>query len=133
MAIITWDVRLETRHPQIDEQHKALIQAFNDLHLAMKQGKGKDEVGRTLTFLTAYTKTHFRMEEDLMARSGYPRAREHQEIHADFAGKAQDLLDQFNQGKTLITLPVMTFIENWLVDHIQGEDVRLAQFLGGKG
>jgi len=132
MAIITWDVRLETRHPQIDEQHKALIQAFNDLHLAMKQGKGKDEVGRTLTFLTEYTKTHFQMEENLMARAGYPRAREHREIHADFAGKAQALSDQFNQGKTLITLPVMTFIENWLVDHIQGEDFRLAQFLGGK-
>jgi hemerythrin len=48
MAIITWDVRLETRHSQIDGQHKALIQAFNDLHHAMKQGKGMDEVGKTL-------------------------------------------------------------------------------------
>ncbi len=132
MAMISWTVRLETRHPQIDEQHKALIQAFNDLHQAMKQGKGKDEVGRTLTFLTDYTKTHFRMEEDLMARSGYPGSPRHREAHAEFAAKATDLADQHRQGRSVITLPVMTFIETWLVDHIQGEDVRLAQFLNGK-
>ncbi len=131
MAMISWNVRLETRHPQIDEQHKALIQAFNDLHQAMKQGKGKDEVGRTLTFLTDYTKTHFRMEEDLMARSGYPGSPRHREAHGEFAAKAQDLADQHRQGRAVITLPVMTFIENWLMDHIQGEDVRLAQFLNG--
>ena len=61
MALISWDARLETKHTKIDEQHKALIQAFNDLHVAMKQGKGKEEVGRTLTFLKDYTVTHFKM------------------------------------------------------------------------
>jgi hemerythrin-like metal-binding protein len=132
MAIISWDARLETKHPKIDEQHKALIQAFNDLHVAMKQGKGKDEVGRTLTFLKDYTVTHFKMEEELMAQSAYPLAQRHQERHRDFVKKAEDLVDQFNNGTTLITLPVMTFIEGWLVEHIQGEDFRLAEFLRGK-
>jgi len=104
MALITWDARLETKNAKIDEQHKALIQAFNELHLAMKQGKGKDEVGRTLTFLKDYTVTHFKMEENLMAINAYPMALRHQELHRDFVKKAQDLVDQFNQGKAMITL-----------------------------
>jgi hemerythrin-like metal-binding protein len=132
MAIITWDPRLETKHAAIDEQHRALIQAFNDLHMAMKQGKGKDEVGRTLSFLKDYTVSHFRMEEDLMARHGYPMAPRHQDLHKAFVTTASDLVDQFNAGKTLITLPVMSFIEGWLVEHIQGEDFRLAEFLRTK-
>lgn len=32
----------------------------------------------------------------------------------------------------MITLPVMNFIEGWLVEHIQGEDFRLAEFLRTK-
>jgi hemerythrin len=132
MAIITWDERIETRHGEIDAQHKALIQAFNDLHDAMKQGRGKEEVGRTLNFLADYTQTHFRMEESLMTHSGYPRAAKHRELHAEFEGKALALVNDFEKGRTLITLPVMDFIEDWLVNHIQGEDVLLAQFLNGK-
>jgi len=133
MPIITWDARLETKHPKIDEQHKALIQAFNELHAAMKQGKGKDEVGRTLLFLKDYTVTHFKMEEDLMAKSAYPKAQRHQELHREFVKQAEALVDQFNKGTALITLPVMNFIEGWLIEHIQGEDFRLAEFLRGKG
>jgi hemerythrin-like metal-binding protein len=132
MAIITWDPRLETKHAGIDEQHRALIQAFNDLHMAMKQGKGKDEVGRTLSFLKDYTVSHFKMEEDLMGRHGYPNAQRHKDLHKAFVTTASDLVDQFNSGKTLITLPVMTFIEGWLIEHIQGEDFRLAEFLRTK-
>lgn len=132
MAILTWDTRLETRHPKIDQQHQALIQAFNDLHAAMKQGRGKDEVGRTLTFLKDYTVSHFRMEEDLMAQSAYPHQGRHRERHADFVRQAEDLVQQFQAGRTLITLPVMNFIEGWLLEHIQGEDFRLAEYLRGQ-
>ena len=132
MAIITWDARLETRHPKIDEQHQALVKAFNDLHAAMKQGKGREEVGGTLKFLKDYTVTHFRMEEDLMAQAGYPHRERHRERHADFVRKAEDLVEQFEAGRSMITLPVMNFIEGWLVEHIQGEDFRLAEYLRGR-
>ena len=40
MALMLWDKRLETGNAQIDEQHKALVEALNNLHAAMKQGKG---------------------------------------------------------------------------------------------
>ena len=44
-----------------------------------------------------------------------------------------DLVDQFQQGKATLTLPVMNFLEDWLVKHIQGEDYKFALELRGKG
>lgn len=129
MALMQWDQRLETGHARIDEQHKALVESLNDLHRAMKEGRGKDEVGRILVFLRDYTVSHFRMEEELMARHGYPQAPAHQKIHADLVAQVKDLVDRFEKGTGTLTMPVMTFLEGWLTNHIQGEDFRLVQYL----
>ena len=129
MALMLWDKKLETGNAQIDEQHKALVDALNNLHAAMKQGKGKDEVAKILVFLRDYTVSHFKMEEGLMDRSAYPAAASHKKIHADLVSQVADLVDRFEKGTTALTLPVMNFLEDWLTKHIMGEDFRLAEFL----
>lgn len=129
MALMTWDKRIEVGHPKIDEQHRTLVDAYNALHQAMKQGKGKDEVVRTLSFLTDYTVQHFAMEEGLMASHAYPGASRHIELHKDLVRKASDLLKKVQGGQALVTLQVMDFLEGWLMEHIMGEDFRLAEFL----
>ena len=129
MGLITWDSGLDTGHAKIDEQHRALVDAFNKLHAAMKQGRGKDELQDTLSFLKDYTVSHFAMEGELMDRTGYPGGHAHKAIHADLVAQVQELTDRFRQGKTALTLPVMDFLEGWLIHHIKEEDVRLAQYL----
>ncbi len=129
MGLMQWNAKLETRHPKIDEQHKALIEAFNRLHDAMKQGKGRDEVGKVLEFLKDYTVQHFAMEEKLMADAKYPGFAHHKQLHADLVSKVGDLVQKFKAGSATLTLPTMDFLQGWLTEHIQGEDVRLAEFL----
>ena len=46
--------------------------AYNNLHGAMKQGRGKDELGTTLVFLKDYTVQHFQMEEEFVKTHAYP-------------------------------------------------------------
>ena len=133
MALIVWDKRLETGHGKIDEQHKALVEIVNRLHGAMKQGKGKEELGGILVFLKDYTVTHFAMEEQLMAQHNYSGAVKHKQIHAELVHQVADLVDKFQKGTATLTLPVMNFLEDWLVQHIQGEDYRFALELKGKG
>ena len=133
MGLINWKPSLETGHAKIDLQHQSLVDAFNALHTAMKQGKGKDELSRTLDFLKNYTVEHFRMEEELMDRFAYPGVVEHKGIHGSLVSQVAELCSRFEAGKTALTLPVMDFLEGWLVEHIQGEDVRLAQFLKARG
>jgi hemerythrin-like metal-binding protein len=133
MALIVWDKRLETGHGKIDEQHKSLVEIFNRLHGAMKQGKGRDEVEGILVFLKDYTVSHFSMEEQLMNEHNYAGAAKHKQIHAELVQQVADLVSKFQKGTATLTLPVMNFLEDWLVQHIQGEDYRFALDLKSKG
>ena len=133
MALIVWDKRLETGHSKIDEQHKSLVEIFNRLHGAMKQGKGREELEGILVFLKDYTVSHFGMEEQLMLQHGYSGAARHKEIHADLVRPVAELVTKFQAGTTTLTLPVMNFLEDWLVQHIQGEDYRMALEFKSKG
>ncbi len=129
MALIVWDQKLEVGHPKIDEQHRTLVDAFNALHHAMKQGRGKEEVGKTLDFLAQYTVDHFDMEEGLMRQHAYPGMAKHQALHRDLVTKVGDLVKKVEAGQAMVTLQVMDFLEGWLVEHIQGEDTTLAAHL----
>ncbi len=132
MALIVWDRHLEVGHPKIDAQHRSLVDAFNALHQAMKQGKGKEEVGKTLAFLANYTSEHFAMEEGLMRQYAYPAMTKHQALHQDLVAKVGDLVNKVQAGQAMVTLQVMDFLEGWLVEHIQGEDCQLSAYLRGK-
>ena len=133
MALIVWDTRLETGHAKIDEQHQSMAEIFNRLHGAMKQGKGRAEVEGILVLLKDYTMTHFAMEEELMDRHGYTGAARHRQIHADLAGQVTEVVGRFQAGGASLTLAVMNFLEDWLVQHIQGEDYRMALEFRSRG
>lgn len=129
MAFSTWTKELEVGYAKVDEQHKSLVDIINKLHDAMKQGKGKEELGHVLHFLAEYTGSHFKTEEVLMQGHAYPGFPKHKKIHEDLIQQVTDLVSKFDSGETVLTLKVMDFLQDWLVKHIQGEDHRMALFL----
>lgn len=133
MAYMEWRPTLEVGHAKIDSEHRSLVEALNRLHAAMKQGKGKDEVEKTLLFLKDYTVEHFKGEERMMMAHRYPGVNKHCAIHADLVKEVGDLITNYQSGKVVLTSSVLTFLEDWLVKHIQGEDKALGAFLREKG
>jgi hemerythrin-like metal-binding protein len=129
MPFMNWTPALEVGHPKVDEQHKSLVMAVNDLHDAMKHGKGKDELGRVLHFLADYTATHFKTEEELMQRHRYPAYVAHKALHEDLLRQVGDLVTRFDAGQGVMTIKVMDFLNDWLVTHIQCEDAKMAKHL----
>ena len=67
-----WTNDLSAGVEQIDSQHKELIARINTLLDAMKQGRGRTEVGQTVSFLSDYVATHFGEEEKYMTSFCYP-------------------------------------------------------------
>jgi hemerythrin-like metal-binding protein len=133
MAYMDWRPALEVGHAKIDAEHRSLVEALNRLHAAMKQGKGKDEIEKTLLFLKDYTVEHFKGEERLMMAYRYPGANTHCAAHADLIKEVGTLIANFQAGKVVLTSSVLNFLEDWLVKHIQGEDMALGAFLKTKG
>ncbi|MDR3684018.1 MAG: bacteriohemerythrin [Geothrix sp.] len=129
MTEILWTPALETGDPRIDEQHQALIQAFNDLATALAGNRGWEANGKTLRFLVSYTIQHFQMEERLMEEAKYPGASRHRQLHHELVVKVSGLLQAYTQGSANLSPEVLGFLEGWLMEHILGEDRRLAEFL----
>jgi hemerythrin len=133
MALIAWEDKLSVNIKEIDEQHKNLINLVNEMHDAMKAGKGNDTIGKVLSGLVDYTKMHFATEERLMNAHGYPEYLKHKKEHDDLTRKAVDLQNQFQSGKAVLNLEVMQFLRDWLTKHIMGTDKTYGPFLNGKG
>ncbi len=133
MALIQWNEKLSVKVAEIDQQHKMLIDMVNELNDAMKQGKGKDVIGKIIDGLASYTVTHFSTEEKYFDQFGYPDTKNHKKEHATFVKKVSEFKDGFEKGKMSLTLNVMNFLSDWLKNHIMVTDKKYSQFFNEKG
>lgn len=65
----------------------------------------------------------------LMMQHNYPDTRTHMSLHAKLITQVAELSAAHDAGKAMLTMEVMDFLENWLKDHILGEDKKLAAWL----
>ena len=130
-----WDATLETGHAKVDNQHKQLITALNGIIEASHLGKSKEEIFKTLDFLTGYTVMHFSTEEKLMVQYNYPDYMIHKRYHDDFKGTVGELTQQLlKEGHTEALIGSVTqTIGDWLLNHIKGDDFRMAAYVKTKG
>lgn len=130
MGPIQWEAKLETHHPLMDEQHRRIAETFNALYVAMQRN---ETISAHLVALKEITVEHFQMEEELMERLAYPGALNHKELHTKMVTQLSDLVRRHLAGIVSISFPTMHILEGWLVEHILGEDMRLAEWLRAKG
>ena len=133
MPIITWNDDLSVGIVEIDGQHQKLVQMINDLHDAMRDGKSKTVLGGLIESLAGYATTHFATEEGYFDQYGYPEASAHKREHAGFVQKVSDFKAGFDEGRLMLSMDVMTFLKDWLVNHIKGTDKLYTAFFQTKG
>lgn len=132
MAYMDWDASLETGLSVIDQQHKKLVGLVNELHDAMKGGKGRSVIGETLTALARYTDYHFNTEERAFDSYGYPQAAAHKAQHSALIKRVGELMTEFNAGRLTITIDTLQFLTDWVKTHIRQQDKAYVPFLSGK-
>ena len=126
-----WDNTLETGYPKVDNQHKQLIAALNDLIEANNGGHGNIAVLETLDFLINYTIKHFNDEEALQVMYEYPEYAAHKRIHDEFKTSVNEVVARVRQegpSEALIS-EVCQSLGNWVLNHIRGDDFRMAAFV----
>ena len=106
----------------IDEQHQNLVSLLNQLHEAMRSGRGNTVMGEILAKLISYTKAHFATEEELMQTHGYPEFLAHRAEHHKLTAKVLAFQKEFSAGKVGLSIEVVEFLSGWLKGHILGTD-----------
>lgn len=122
-----YDKSLETGNLLIDSQHKELIAAINGLLDACSQGKGREEVKKTIVFLKNYTDKHFGDEEVLQQKYNYPDIVNHKKLHQTFKDDVKKIGEDFEQNGTSIALTFkVNNIAAWFINHIKVHDKKVA-------
>ncbi len=133
MSLIKWDDSYSVKVTEIDQQHQKLVSMINELHDAMRQGRGKDVLGKLINGLISYTAIHFKTEEKYFDQFGYPETDSHKKEHAAFVQKISEFKDGFEKGQQSLSIDVMNFLMDWLLKHIKGVDIQYSQFFNEKG
>jgi hemerythrin len=133
MALMEWSPAFSVKVKKYDDQHKKLLDLVNQLHEAMKAGEGNNVLGTVLQSLISYTGSHFADEEKMMQANAYPDYTKHKAAHEALVKKVLDLQQKFQAGNAMLTMSVLSFLKEWLVTHIQGEDKKYGIYFNSKG
>lgn len=85
----------------VDSQHKKLVDGINDLHDAMKEGKGNEKIEQSFNFLVDYTVLHFSAKEKLMQQKNYPVYNNHKKVHDTLVAEVKDIRSKYIARKVL--------------------------------
>ncbi len=132
MTFWKWDESFELGIPEIDEQHRWLVEQTNRLHQALSDTHTTLDVGVLLEELMDYTVNHFIVEEEIFARLGYPETLEHKHQHARFCERVMDLLLRHDKGEEVGT-ECLDMLKNWLTHHILKADKAYVAFFQRHG
>lgn len=132
MPLATWHERYATGIPMIDDQHKELFRAINELHDGFQEGRPIEAIRPLMNFLLTYTISHFRTEESFMEEQGYPDLQRHQDEHAHLIRKVQDLKRQIEGQAPPSHGEVAKFVGDWLKHHVSEVDMGYAAYIREK-
>ncbi len=133
MAFITWTDELSVGVELFDNDHKELISLANRLHDSITVRAQQGVMSSLLNDILKYTIFHFGHEEGYMLQYGYPGYEKHKMEHEALIKKVEDYIEQVSEGKTSISLSLMGFLKEWLVNHIMGSDKEYVDFFTKKG
>ena len=127
MAIFKWEEKYSVKVQEMDDQHKRLFELINQLHDAMQSGKGNALLTEIVKGLKDYSITHFSAEEKYMEKIKYSGLAEQKEQHRTFIKKVEEYEQQVSLGKLSLSIEVLTFLRDWLVNHIQRVDKKYSE------
>ncbi len=115
----------KTHLDTIDYEHQKLFRMINEIISASKldpeQARLLIEIN--LDELIKYTVYHFRTEEDLMIEHKDPNYESHKKAHDALKAKAIEYKKKFDNNEDILT-QLVTFLQDWLIGHIKGTDMK---------
>jgi hemerythrin len=134
---IDWRDEFNIGVPEIDLQHNKLVQLFNDTLKWMGSSSGMAGWEAVVYDFLAYALYHFHSEEALANQYGYGKedpsqALSHHNEHEAFLAHLKETQASLKSGKEITKLGIVTFIHDWLINHIRHNDMPLGEFIQAK-
>jgi len=117
----------------LDNDHKKLINLLNQFTTAYDYAMSEDFEREALNDLIAYTKYHFEREEDLLDKHSYIGVEAHKKQHRAMIAQVESFVTLYDDKGHDALAEVSGFLQQWLINHINGTDKEYSQCLSDSG
>lgn len=131
MVFFPWSSQYETGIPEIDAQHKKLVEMLNTLYESMTAGNATGQLGPLLDGLASYCVSHFQTEESLMKAKGYADYADHKQKHEAITAEILKKQAAVKAGENVPVVELGNYLKNWLKTHILETDMKYVPALKG--
>jgi diguanylate cyclase (GGDEF)-like protein/hemerythrin-like metal-binding protein/PAS domain S-box-containing protein len=130
LRFIAWSDLHETGLPEIDAQHAKLAAMIGRLGSDLVAGESIHRMHATFEKLIASARAHFAAEEALMKRFAIEDRARHEHAHRKLLQDAVSMAAGLDESNMMLT---MSFLNEWLLHHVDSDDKDLARQLQAKG
>ena len=127
MSFMQWSQKMSVGVPELDDDHKRLIDIINRLAEHAGDETKESVLRQALYGLQRYAEVHFRREEAVMSACSFKGLDHHKQEHLAFVERISTLNRTFEvQGKNAASsLPddLLGYLRDWLNHHILIEDM----------
>jgi hemerythrin len=134
---IIWSSDYDTGVEEIDDQHRILVNTINEANEKLQSDSSLGVLESITKDLLSYALYHFETEEELMQEHDYKsysveQYEAHMKQHRDFSAQVVAVRETIKAGNPMPKEELIAFLTNWLINHINKTDKKLAAFLHSK-
>jgi hemerythrin-like metal-binding protein len=133
VTLLTWNHACSVGVRAMDNQHGVLMDAMNDLRLAVVHGSGRESVCELLDHFIEFMRMHFTCEERLMEKTGFPGLSEHRAIHQSIMAQILQSAHRLQYGDGVDISALLCLLKDGYIEHIAGIDQQYGQWLNDHG
>jgi hemerythrin len=122
LAFIEWSEGLEIGVDAMDSEHRALVDAINQLEASLHSGEERSRTIQMVARVARESKAHFASEEAAMANAGFPGAALHALKHQHMAAQILAFLTRYSRDTSALNEHMLKFLSDSLTHHIRNED-----------
>lgn len=131
MALVEWKAEYKIGIPEVDYEHRGLIDLINNLHADLSGKPEKAEVLACLGEIYARISAHFALEERVMRERRYDQYADHKEDHERLLDEIRDIMDRCEAENEFNYASVLSReLGDWFALHFRTKDARLHKALG---
>jgi hemerythrin len=122
VTVIEFSEELLTGIPEMDEQHKKLVELLNKVVSVLREGRREEARNILIRELLDYVESHLTSEEEFLKSIGYPDYENHKKAHDVFRKEVQRLVPHVKNGDEKAFRDVLFLTWGWVYNHIAKTD-----------
>lgn len=115
---LIWKDEYNVDVKEIDEQHKKIFAAINDLIEIASLTPTKEKLMPIIEKLAEYKELHFATEEKYFHQFNFEGASEHEAEHRRFNETFIAIQSKYQENTTEFAFALLDFLEDWLIEHL---------------